>query len=373
MDFANPSNRGIFIGQKHSYATMQIGCVLMVAHLLHHPNRYTKRFVIMLMLILGMVGLTACNPDASATAINPFNYTRNPNPLPPTLPVGSNPTAIGVVPTNTFVVPTQPIAQPATFTPRPNVPTQPVAPTRTPTRSGPAPVPTIDNNWNTIADGVQWRIINFRDSTGSVVSMIVVRTDPARVNYKVHYTRGVVRNLRQWQTELRTPLAIVNASFFDPQNRPIGLIASNNVVIGTNIARNDAGMFQVVNGVPRIRSMWLQPYQNTETFQEAVQAFPILMAEGQVAPINPDLQAVSARRTVLAQDRYGRIYIIATQYTNVKLADLALWLSVSGLELRYAVNMDGGQSTNLYLATGGQTQYTTGMNSVPVVLAVYRK
>jgi hypothetical protein len=33
--------------------------------------------------------------------------------------------------------------------------------------------------------------------------------------------------------------------------------------------------------------------------------------------------------------------------------------------------MDGGNSTSLYLATGGPSQFTLNLQPVPVVLAVY--
>jgi uncharacterized protein YigE (DUF2233 family) len=124
--------------------------------------------------------------------------------------------------------------------------------------------------------------------------------------------------------------------------------------------------------VPRVRSLYLEPYNNLERFDQVVQGFPMLVVSGQVAPgFEPDVSKVSARRTVLAMDRQGRVLFIVTPFSSVRLADLASWLGVSGLDIDSALNMDGGNSTCLYLATGGPSAFTLSLAPVPVVLAVY--
>ena len=98
----------------------------------------------------------------------------------------------------------------------------------------------------------------------------------------------------------------------------------------------------------------------------------MLMISGQVVPaFDADISNVTARRTVLASDRQGRILFIVTPFTNVKVADLARWLGASGLNIDTALNVDGGQSTGMYMATGGPSAYTLDFVPVPVVVGVY--
>jgi uncharacterized protein YigE (DUF2233 family) len=171
-------------------------------------------------------------------------------------------------------------------------------------------------------------------------------------------------------------ISIINANFYGADNRPLGLVATDGVIYGTASLRpsaRDDGMFQVQNNVPRVRSMFLQPFNPQERFQQVAQAFPILMAGGFVAPINSDLAQVIDRRTVIAQDKRGRILFIVTPFSRTSLGDLANWLGRSGLDIDYALNLDGGSSTCMYIATGGAFQFTNGLKSVPVVIAMMPK
>ncbi|MCC7450855.1 MAG: phosphodiester glycosidase family protein [Anaerolineae bacterium] len=241
-----------------------------------------------------------------------------------------------------------------------------------PTAVQPTAIPTLDNNWNPLANGVQWRQLSFRASDGSVIFLVVARIDPKSADIKMKYQPGQAKTIQDWRTALPGTVLIVNANFFDQNNNAIGLVAVDGNLRGRSIPRNDAGMFQVRSGQIKLRSLYLEPYSNTEYFEQAAQGFPVLVAYGQAAPaFDEDVSRVSARRTVFAQDKQGRILVMVTPFSSVKLTDLAAWLAISGLNIDMALNMDGGSSTSMYLATGGPSQYTQGFSPVPVVLAVY--
>lgn len=126
--------------------------------------------------------------------------------------------------------------------------------------------------------------------------------------------------------------------------------------------------------MPKVRSLWLEPLVGGEAITQAVQTYPILVAMGQIAPINPDVAGVIAARTVVAQDRSGNLIFLVTGGAGTNLADLGSWLGLSsGMDILYALNMDGGNSTNLYLSTGGTIDYIPGLRGIPAVLAVYPK
>ncbi len=243
-----------------------------------------------------------------------------------------------------------------------------------PTSNVPTAIPTLDENWNSLGAGAQWRRLTFRSSDNRDIGVVVVRLDPQTTTFKVIHNPGQSKLIQDWRLALPGALAIVNASFFDQSNNPIGLLAVDGNVTGRSIARSDTGMFQVRDSAPKVRSLFLEPYNNTERFDQAAQGFPVLMAGGQVAPgFNPDVATVSARRTVFAQDRNGRILFIVTPFAAVTLPDLARWLGVSGLNIDTAVNMDGGRSTCLYLKTGGPSEFTLNLAPVPVVVGVYAR
>ncbi|MCE7945935.1 MAG: hypothetical protein DYG88_00735 [Chloroflexi bacterium CFX4] len=260
---------------------------------------------------------------------------------------------------------------PATFPGAATLP--PTFPTANPFAS-PTPGSVLEPNWNPIrADfaGAAWRTFTFRNFQGANVGVVVVRIDPRFSVLRVHHFPGQVRTIQQWQQAIPNALAIVNANYFDTNNRPLGLVVADGGFFGVINTRNDSGVFQVQNGVPRVRSLWLEPFRQGERFEQAAQAFPMLMSHGYVAPINPDVAQVRAARTVFAQDKQGRILIIVTVYAGVTLGELANWLGNSGLNIDFALNMDGGSSTSLYIATGGPNQFIPSLKAVPVVLALY--
>jgi Phosphodiester glycosidase len=254
-------------------------------------------------------------------------------------------------------------------------PTAPPAQTSAPpTNAPPTAIPMLDENWNSLSAGVQWRRLTYRASDNHDVGTVVVRIDPTMATFKVIADPANARLIQNWPLALPGAIVIVNASYFDTSFNPIGLIAIDGNVMGRSIPRNDTGMFQVQNNAVKVRSLFLEPYNNTERFDQAAQGFPVLMVRGQVAPsFNPDVATLSARRTVIAQDKKGRILFIVTPFATTTLSDLAKWLGNSGLDIDTAVNMDGGSSTCLYLATGGPSAYTVNIQPVPVVVAVYSR
>ncbi|MFQ3535946.1 MAG: phosphodiester glycosidase family protein [Aggregatilineales bacterium] len=281
--------------------------------------------------------------------------------------IGPGGTPIVIFPTATAIPPTFPAA--ATLPP--GFPTQPPNPFATPTLPS-----VLEPNWNPIQPdfpGAAWRTFTFRNFQGASVGVVVVRIDPRLSTLRVHHLPGQARTIQQWQQLLPNALAIVNANYFDTNNRPLGLVVADGGFFGQIITRNDAGVFQVKDGVPRVRSLWLEPFRQGEQFQQAAQAFPMLMSYGYVAPINPDVAQVRAARTVIAQDKLGRILFIVTVYAGVTLGELANWLGNSGLNIDFALNMDGGSSTSLYIATGGPNQFIPSLKGVPVVVALYRR
>jgi len=325
-----------------------------------------------LVVLVGLVLLVAgCSGAGISTTPIVVFPTRIPDgQLPPTFAIGDTPIPAAASPTPAQLQLTQVLERIAS--PTPTFRFIATIPPVQPTAVRPTAIPTLDNNWNPLANGVQWRQLSFRASDGSTVFLVVARIDPKTTDIKVKYQPGQAKSIQDWRTALPGTVLIVNASFFDQNNNAIGLVAVDGNLRGRSIPRSDAGMVLVRSGQIKLRSLYLEPYNNTEYFEQAVQAFPVLVAYGQAAPaFDEDLSRVSARRTVIAQDKQGRLLVLVTPFSSVKLTDLAAWLAVSGLNIDMALNMDGGSSTSMYLATGGPSQYTQGFSPVPVVLAVY--
>jgi uncharacterized protein YigE (DUF2233 family) len=97
-----------------------------------------------------------------------------------------------------------------------------------------------------------------------------------------------------------------------------------------------------------VRSLVERPYSPTETFDYALQSFPMLVLNGEPAYQTADFDA--ARRTVIGVDGDGGVLLIFASWGGFTLAELSSYLASADLGLVNALNLDGGTSTGLILA-----------------------
>ncbi len=241
------------------------------------------------------------------------------------------------------------------------------------TTPDPAPAPTAgnepvsDSGWETLAPGLERRI--YRPGAPNILtSFLALRVDPALYNLRAHYRPGQPLDAPGWQAALPGAVAFVNANFFDPQGNVLGLLVADGAVYGNSFI-GFGGMAQVQNGFPRVRSLIAEPYVG-EPLEQAVQAFPMLMLNGQ-----PTFERTNgdrpSRRTIIGQDSAGRIVLITTNsLIGMRLADLGTYLASTDLGLVNALNLDGGGSTMMVINAGAPL-LVPSFDSVPAVLAVY--
>jgi uncharacterized protein YigE (DUF2233 family) len=232
-----------------------------------------------------------------------------------------------------------------------------------------APTPEALTTWETLAPGLERRFYR-PGGDYTLTQFVAARIDPALFTFRVHYRPDNPLNLMRWREALPGAVAIINANFFDAQHHALGLVVSDGIVYG-QAYQGMGGMLQVQNGGVRVRSTILEPYAG-EPLEQATQAFPMLMTNGQASFANTQGDRIS-RRTVAAQDVQGRIVlIVTTSVIGMKLVDLSAYLASTDLQLVNAVNLDGGGSTMLALNTPGQPAYEIlSLDAVPTVLAVY--
>jgi len=248
-------------------------------------------------------------------------------------------------------------------TPLPSLPNQ--GNNQQPAPTIPVPTPTVVvDGWENLLPGLEQRIYTADGNT----QLLVLRVDPALFTFRAHYRPGDALRLETWQAELPEAQVIINANFFDPQNRTLGLVVADGQNFGSPY-RDRGGLFFVQNGVPGIRSNVAEPY-NGEIFEQAVQAFPMLVLDGMQTYTN---RSRSARRTAIAQDSQGRVLLIATRRGTLTLSELSAFLAQSDMEIVRAFNLDGGGSTMMGVNSGEAAFQVNTFDAVPVVLAVYAR
>ena len=77
---------------------------------------------------------------------------------------------------------------------------------------------------------MEWRTIIPNDD--ELAQLKVLRIDPAQYRFRASYRPGQPLSLSEWRTWESDASVIVNANFFDPEYRALGLVISDSDVHG---------------------------------------------------------------------------------------------------------------------------------------------
>jgi exopolysaccharide biosynthesis protein len=160
------------------------------------------------------------------------------------------------------------------------------------------------------------------------------------------------KSLEAWQKETNAAL-VVNGGYFSIDNErysPDGLTILNGKRFGSSF-KGFGGMLAIDRARAELRWLVEKPYNSDEPLQAALQSFPILVKPGGRLgfPAARENHA-KARRTVIGQDRDGRILFIVAPQGYFTLHELSVYLTESDLNLDIALNLDGGGSTGILVA-----------------------
>lgn len=210
-----------------------------------------------------------------------------------------------------------------------------------------------DTGWSTIQPGLERRVIQVYDQGQQPVEALHIwRLDQDHFRMDVAFSE-TPKSLEAWQKETSAAL-VVNGGYFSVENEvysPDGLTILNGRARGSSF-EGFGGMLAIRGRRAELRWLVERPYDPDEPLQSALQSFPILVRPGGRLGFGPEREDhVSARRTVIAQDREGRILFIVAPQGYFTLHRLSVYLTESDLDLDIALNLDGGGSTGLLAAS----------------------
>lgn len=249
-------------------------------------------------------------------------------------------------------------APPATATPLPT-------PVLTPT-----PLP--DTGWEALRPDLERRVIRLFDDQGQQVEYLyLLRLEPAGYRFNVAYQRQAPPSLAEWQAETGA-LIVVNGGYFREEAGeliPTGLLISGGQATGRRYG-DFAGMLAITEGGPELRWLAQTPYDPAEPLQAGLQSFPLLVKPGgELGFPQQHEDGQQARRTVIAQDRQGRLLFLVAYQGLFTLHRLSRYLVESDLDLDVALNLDGGTSSGLLLAE--PPEVLPALIRLPVVITVH--
>ena len=248
-------------------------------------------------------------------------------------------------------------------------PTPTLAPSPT-VRVEPSPTAEPDDTgWQSLGNGIELRRLKV-ELNGITNRLWLARVEPARVRFRVLYDRENPRLASEWFANAKL-LLVANAGYFTEDYHATGLIISDGTRSGQSYT-GFGGMFAVQGDRAQVRWLVAKPYSPSEPLRQAAQAFPMLVHSGGKEGISED-DGQLARRTVVGQDRKGRIIFVVSPDAFFTLKHLAAFLAASGLELDTALNLDGGPSSGLMVAGPSGSTGVDSWIKIPAVIVAEAK
>jgi hypothetical protein len=225
--------------------------------------------------------------------------------------------------------------------------------------------------WPLLQPGLERRVIPVYDgSNQQVESLYIWRLDQRYFRMDVAFA-DPPKSLQAWQAETNAAI-VINGGYFSINNgrySPDGLAIINGQASGSSF-EGYGGMLAVKQDQAQLRWLVQRPYNPGEPIQAALQSFPILVEPGGKVGFGADREDhARARRTVIGQDKNGRILFMVAPDGYFTLHQLSVYLAGSDLDLDIALNLDGGGSTGVLVAN--PLEIIPSKVLLPFVILVY--
>lgn len=193
--------------------------------------------------------------------------------------------------------------------------------------------------WSQVASGID----SMRSS-----SVTAFRIDPARYKLKSVLAKNTVNDSTAFVANLgkaSNALIAINGGYFSVQGSPLGLRLSNYKVLSRRKNISWWGIFYIQDHIPYLSASNQFTFNKNISF--AIQAGPRLLVDGNI----PKLKEGLAARSALGITRDNKIIIAITDGLSLSLTQWAKVLKKIGCH--YALNLDGGTSSQLYVKMEG--------------------
>lgn len=217
--------------------------------------------------------------------------------------------------------------------------------------------------WEPPISGIEYEKFNFSGDSSHVHAF---RIDPQHY----HFDLVVKNRLDHFPTKQaflpENALIAVNGGFFSPNLQPLGLRIHNGKTLSSYKAISWWGIFFIEDDVPQIIAS--NAFRPNKKIRFAIQSGPRLIVDSNILPLKPGI----ANRSALCIDKEKNIIIAVTEFYPLTLTGWAQILK-NHLGCQFALNLDGGHSTQLAAKIGDFVLNIGGFTPVSDVISVIRK
>ena len=213
--------------------------------------------------------------------------------------------------------------------------------------------------------------------------VLMLRLSPSKFELDLYLSEGLkkqrdsVRNIALNSSAI----AAINLNFFDKKGRPLGLIISGGkekqgLLRGNRLLN---GVFSLSKGRAQITvEKDFRPLNPKTSLVPdiAIQSGPLLMLNTALAADHLSPRATRRSGIALTVDSSLILFATISRFPGAKLSQIQEMLGDPKLGITSAINLDGGTSSQLFVAKTGKLLseiYITGGDEVPSALLVRRK
>ncbi len=214
--------------------------------------------------------------------------------------------------------------------------------------------------WNTekLAEGIYWKTYLGNDLFDSrqSINIIEISLDSSSVEYQLAWNENGLMKTSDFADQ-HNALAAVNGSFYGAEGESIVFMKADGEVIssgavGGNPFTERGGFGWNRSGEPVIIPKPEEGWQSVQ-YENLLSAGPLLIYDNNVQNFNDDpFHQNRHPRTALALTSDNRLLLVTVdgrsfQSYGMTISELSRFLS--GLDARYALNLDGGGSTSMWI------------------------
>ena len=222
-------------------------------------------------------------------------------------------------------------------------------------------------SWENVREGLEFSRIRVYERGKPIDTLAVLRADPERNKFDLYHDRNGRKTAEDWRRHVGAD-AVFNAGFYryvrgyGLSTEPAALSISEGSILGPRNNRSVKGAFvaEPMSGrrpYARLIDMDHEKGYNQYNWNTAVNSWPMLVhANGTLGGSG----SKSDSRTAVCEDGHGRILAVTTEDNNLTLPGFARALRDSGLDVKKALNLDGGHAAQMYIERGGIRYATYG-------------
>ncbi len=196
-------------------------------------------------------------------------------------------------------------------------------------------------SWREVESGFEVAEMPVLADGREVDRLLLNRVDPKRFKLVArNYPAG--RDIDQWEKALPRAVLIVNGSYFGLKGEADTPFISEGQALGPKTYDAKAGAIVAGADTARVVDLRQRDWQTAlNGAQNAMVSYPLLIGDdGQThVPVKSNWLA---NRTFVAEDGHGRIIIGSTKEAFFSLERLADFLKAAPLDIKTALNLDGG-------------------------------